>query len=107
MFSLALVSSPENNKLILFFKREFNSLRFHQKNQNQGGSMKLVVVFISVVATRVLTAWVSAIPVFFLWNWLMPEIFNVKVLSFIQAVGVSLLADCLFKNYSYNSGAAR
>lgn len=39
---------------------------------------------------------VAAIPIYFLWNWLMPEIFNLKVITFWQAWGIFFLSGILF-----------
>jgi len=35
--------------------------------------------------------------VMLLWNWLMPEIFGLPALSFLQAVGLTVLCHLLFK----------
>lgn len=43
-------------------------------------------------------ACLMAVPVYFLWNWLMPIIFKLPVLTFWQALGVSALSSCLFKS---------
>ena len=56
------------------------------------------VVFISVIA---------AIPTFFLWNWLMPIIFGLGKVTFIQAIGINLLCECLFKARSSTSDSKK
>jgi len=43
---------------------------------------------------------IAAIPTYFLWNWLMPAIFGIKVITIWQAWGVNLLAGILFKSSS-------
>jgi len=43
---------------------------------------------------------VAAIPTYFLWNWLMPDILAVKSITFWQAWGINFLAAILFKNTS-------
>lgn len=40
---------------------------------------------------------VGAIPTYFLWNWLMPEIFGLKAITFWQAWGLVFLSGILFK----------
>lgn len=45
---------------------------------------------------------IAAVPTFFLWNWLMPTIFGLKVITFWQAWGISFLAGVLFKSPSVN-----
>jgi Ca2+/H+ antiporter, TMEM165/GDT1 family len=38
-----------------------------------------------------------------LWNWLIPVIFGLKVITFWQAFGLSLLSGLLFKSYNFNN----
>lgn len=45
-----------------------------------------------------------AIPVYFLWNALMPELFRLPVITFWQALGLTILCGLLFKsNHSSSS----
>ena len=39
-----------------------------------------------------------AIPVWLLWNWLMPVIFGVTKITLLQAWGVTFLTSLLFKS---------
>jgi len=41
-----------------------------------------------------------ALPTMLLWNWLMPVIFGLIKISFLQALGLNLLCGLLFKNSS-------
>ena len=50
---------------------------------------------------------VGAIPTYFLWNWLMPEIFAIKVITFWQAWGINFLAGILFKSSSSSKSSSR
>lgn len=46
----------------------------------------------------------TTLPVWLLWNWLMPEIFGLPALTFWQALGVNLLANMLTRGqYSGSS----
>ena len=45
---------------------------------------------------------IAAIPLYFLWNWLMPDIFRLQTVTFWQAWGLGLLAGILFKPSSVN-----
>ena len=38
------------------------------------------------------------LPVLFLWNWLMPEIFGLKAINFWQAIGILFLSHLIFKS---------
>ena len=40
---------------------------------------------------------VTAIPTYFLWNWLMPLLFGIKTLTLFQAWGINFLVGILFK----------
>jgi hypothetical protein len=55
------------------------------------------VLFIIIMAFISL---IGAIPTYFLWNWLMPDIFGITALSFWQAWGIFWLASILVKGSS-------
>jgi len=48
-------------------------------------------------------ALISTVPLYFLWNWLMPDIFGLTQITFFQAFGISILSGILFKNSSSKS----
>ena len=48
----------------------------------------LMIVFIAVIL---------GFPLMWLWNWLMPTIFNLPEITFWQALGLNALATILFK----------
>jgi hypothetical protein len=52
----------------------------------------LAIVIIAVVGI------IAAIPMYYLWNWLMPELFGLKIITFWQALGLVFLSGLLFKN---------
>lgn len=39
-----------------------------------------------------------SVPVFYLWNWLMPIIFGIKEITIWEALGINLLCSILFKS---------
>jgi hypothetical protein len=41
-------------------------------------------------------SFLTAIPTYYLWNWLMPEIFALKAITYWQAYGIQLLCSLLF-----------
>lgn len=60
---------------------------------------KLLGSFAVVIGTLLfilLFAVISAIPLYFLWNWLMPVIFGLKTITFVQSVGLAYLSRVLF-----------
>jgi hypothetical protein len=38
------------------------------------------------------------LPVMFIWNWIMPALFGLPLITFWQSVGLYLLASVLFKS---------
>ncbi len=42
-----------------------------------------------------------AFPTMLLWNWLMPTLFNVPPINFLQAFGINVLASIFFKSTAY------
>ena len=57
----------------------------------------VVMLFAFVVAL------VASLPVYWLWNWLMPDLFALKEITWLQALGLSLLCSFLFKPSSAKS----
>lgn len=63
--------------------------------------VKVAVAFIGGLTFLVVLAaiaLIAAIPVYFLWNWLMPTIFGLDSISYFQAWGMFWLASLLFKS---------
>ena len=58
------------------------------------GIAVLMIVLLAFIAL------IGAIPTFFLWNWLMPDLFKLPTLTFWQAWGIFWLASVLFKSWS-------
>ena len=48
-------------------------------------------------------SFISAWFVMLLWNWLIPVIFGLKVITFWQAFGLNLLSGLLLKSQSFNN----
>ena len=65
----------------------------------------LKIVGLVVVALLVIVGldFLLAIPVMYLWNWLMPKLFNLTTITYWQAWGLSLLAGLLFGKFNFNS----
>ena len=53
------------------------------------GILGLILLYIGIT-------FIFAIPVYFLWNALMPDIFNLKQITFSQALGLTFLTRLLF-----------
>lgn len=52
----------------------------------------LTVIIIAIIGLIV------AIPVYYLWNWIMPQVFAISAITYWQAWGIYLLASILFKS---------
>ena len=61
------------------------------------GSLILVLLLVCFLGVIV------ALPTMLVWNMLMPEIFNLTTIDFWQALGLIVLANVLFKPFSFNS----
>lgn len=64
----------------------------------------VIITFILAVVIAFGLSVVLAIPVWLLWNWLMPMIFGLTKLTLIQAWGVTFLSSLLFKSGRTSTG---
>jgi hypothetical protein len=55
----------------------------------KGFAALFVVVFMVLIMT---------LPTYWLWNWLMPSLFGLKVITFWEALGLNFLCSILFKS---------
>ncbi len=55
-----------------------------------------VNVFLMTIGGFLFIAALLILPVYFLWNWLMPIIFGLPELTLWQALGINLLSGLLF-----------
>jgi hypothetical protein len=51
-----------------------------------------------VVGLLFLSALLLAFPTYFLWNWLMPDIFGLGKIDILQALGLNFLSGILLKS---------
>lgn len=59
---------------------------------------KAVAAIVVGLAMLVGIVFVFSLPVYWLWNWLMPVIFNLPEITWTQALGLLLLSGFLFKS---------
>jgi len=57
-----------------------------------------VIVLISVGLSLLM-----AFPTMWLWNWLMPNLFNLPIIGFVEALGINIFASILFKSNNASS----
>ena len=55
--------------------------------------VSIILLSLMVYSVNILLIWV---PVYLLWNWLVPTIFGLPEISFIQALGLIGLVKLLF-----------
>lgn len=63
--------------------------------------MKVTELLEAFLIGLVLVAVVAVIfgfPTMWLWNWLMPELFELQTITFWQALGLNVLCSILFKS---------
>ena len=60
--------------------------------------MNFIGSAVTVVGLIILISLVCALPVMWLWDWLMPTIFGLKEITLFQAWGLMALCGLLFKN---------
>ena len=63
-------------------------------------SLKVTGWVIFGVAAAVALGLALGFPVMWLWNWLMPAIFGLPVITFWQAFGLLVLSHILFKSHA-------
>jgi hypothetical protein len=59
----------------------------------------VILGLLAIVGLSLLMAY----PTMWLWNWLIPDIFNLTTITFSQALGLNVLTGIFFKSTSYNS----
>ena len=58
--------------------------------------MNVLGAILAVVALIVGFGLLFSLPVMWLWDWLMPEIFGLKEITWLQAWGINILCGILF-----------
>lgn len=59
---------------------------------------KIIATISVVILTIIVIGLFATLPVMWLWNWLMPELFNFVEITFWQALGLVILSSLLFKS---------
>ena len=63
------------------------------------------VVFLGVIALSVAMGLFLALPVMWIWNAIIPDLFHGPVIAYWQAYGIYLLCAILFKSGSTSSSS--
>lgn len=67
--------------------------------------MKTTKYVIAVSAAVISLVLLVALVLMMLWNWLMPDLFGIPEVSFIQSLGIMILSSILFR--SHVSGSSK
>ena len=61
---------------------------------------KFIIV---LIALTILNFVLFTLPLMWLWNWLMPMIFGLPVITFWQSFGIIIISNLLFKSINVNN----
>ena len=73
-----------------------NQIKNRQINTQQPGCMGIAIQWLITLITVAIIDLLFSLPLMWLWNWLMPMLFGLKTITWIQALGVMLLSSMLF-----------
>jgi hypothetical protein len=59
---------------------------------------EILELILMVIIGMSLYALFMSLPVYFLWNWLVPELFSIRGITFYESIGLTYLSKCLFSN---------
>lgn len=67
--------------------------------------MKLYEALILTIPIKIFNLVIAVIPAYFLWNWIVPDIFSLPKIGLFQMLGLIILVQCIIsKGYiSVNS----
>lgn len=63
--------------------------------------MKDFLTALLALLLSILASLIVALPIMLLWNWLVPMIFGLTTINFIQSAGLFLLVSLIFKSGLY------
>lgn len=59
---------------------------------------KVAVATVIVLLTVLAIALIMSLPLYWLWNWLMPSIFSLREITWAEALGLMILSGLVFKS---------
>ncbi len=60
--------------------------------------METLLKVFGAIALIVVLAIIFSLPTMWLWNWLMPALFGLTKISWVQALGINVLSGILFRS---------
>ena len=71
----------------------------------KSGCTTAIVQWVIALLTIAIIDLIFAFPLMWLWNWLMPMIFGLKTITWVQALGVMLLSSMLFNRTNISTSS--
>jgi hypothetical protein len=68
--------------------------------------MQLLGVLFGLLLVVITWSIFLALPLMLLWNWLMPDVFGLQEISFLQALAMNLLSGILLKSSPSSSSSS-
>ena len=65
--------------------------------------MKIVEIVVTALVVIAVMAIMFSLPVMWLWNYLMPDLFSLQTINFWQALCINLLCGFLFRSSNSSS----
>lgn len=62
--------------------------------------MEILLKVLGVIALIAILAIIFSFPTMWLWNWLMPVLFGLTKITWVQALGINVLSGILFRSSS-------
>ena len=66
------------------------------KREDNINMKKFIWGFALTIFLIIVVALLMTLPVYYLWNWLMPDLFNLPIITRSQALGINVLFNLLF-----------
>lgn len=65
-------------------------------------TIEITTIILGAIVILLIASTILTLPVYWLWNWLIPSIFGLRAVSMLEALGLLMLSGLLFRP-SYNS----
>lgn len=65
-------------------------------------AIEITTIVLGAILILLIASTILALPVYWLWNWLIPSIFGLRSISLLEALGLLMLSGILFRT-NYNT----
>ena len=59
-----------------------------------------ILMFTAIIGLIAVIAFLLGFPLMLLWNWLMPSLFNIREITFWEAIGINVMSGILLGKYN-------